>query len=119
MGTTFTPATIIGDLETREYNFLVDTGANFLALPLGEIEGLGLRPTGGTVRLISATGMVEVDTYFATGDLMGMRFGALMVPASTPLIGCELLQILRFKVNPVTEQLEKIPDDEPWTGGYL
>ena len=100
MGTTFTPATIVGDLETREYNFLVDTGADFLLLPLEEIEGLGLRLTGGTASLISATGMVEVNTYFAIGDLMGMRFGALMVPASTPLISCELLQILRFKFNP-------------------
>ena len=41
MGTTFAPATIIGDHETRRYNFLVDTGANFLALPLEEIETLG------------------------------------------------------------------------------
>ena len=119
MGITCATATIIGDRWSREYDLLVDTGANFLALPLEEIEGLGLWPTGGTVRLISATGMVEVDTHFAIGDLMGMRFGALMVPASTPLIGCELLQILRFKVNPVTGQLERILDDEPWTGGYL
>ena len=119
MGTTFATATIIGDLEAREYNFLVDTGSNFLALPLEEIESLGLRPTGGTVRLISATGMVEVDTYFAIGDLMGMRFGGITVPASTPLLGCELLQFLRFRVNPVTEQLEKIPESEEWTGGYL
>ena len=67
------------------------------------------------IRLISATGMVEVDTYIAIGDLMGMRFGGLMVPASTPLLGCDLLQILRFKGNPVTGQLENIPDDEPRT----
>lgn len=119
MGITYATATIIGDLGTREYNFLVDTGANFLALPLEEIEALGLRPTGGKVSLMSANGMVEVDTYLAIGDLMDMRFGAVMVPAALPLLGCELLQVLRFRVNPVTEQLEKIPDSEEWTGGYL
>ena len=43
---------------------------------------------------------------------MGERFRAILVPASTPLLGYELLQNLRFKVNPVTHEIEKVPDDE-------
>ena len=55
-------ATVIGSLGTREYTFLVDTGSTYLALPLEEIEALGIQPTEGRVKLVSATGMVEVDT---------------------------------------------------------
>ncbi len=105
-------ARIIGDRETREYTFLVDTGASYLSLPLGEIEALGLRQSRGTIRLMSATGLVEVNIYFAEGELMGQEFGAILVPASTPLIGYELLENLRFRANPVTRQIEKVPEDE-------
>ena len=105
-------ARVIGPLATREHRFLVDTGSTYLALPLEEIEALGVEPTQGKVKLISATGMVEVDAYFASGELGGERFGAIMVPASTPLIGVELLENLRYRVNPVTEQIERVPDGE-------
>ncbi len=58
------------------------------------------------------TGIIEVNTYFADGELMGQEFGAILVPASTPLIGNELLENQRFRVNPVTQQIEKVPEDE-------
>ena len=45
MGRTEVLARIIGERETREYTFLVDTGATYLALPAEEIEALGLRQT--------------------------------------------------------------------------
>ena len=112
MGRTEVRAKVIGDNETREYTFLVDTGATYLSLPLEEIEALGLQQTRGKIRLMSATGIVEVDTYFADGELMGQEFGAILVPASIPLIGYELLENLRFRVNPVTQEIEKVPDDE-------
>ena len=118
MGTTHVRATIFGHLRTRDYSFLADTGATYLSLPLEEIEALGLRKGRGKIRLMSATGIVEVDTYFADGDLLGQGFSALMVPASTPLIGCELLENLRFRVNPVAGRLERVPDNE-WAGPYL
>ena len=119
MGITEVLASVIGPLATKEYRFLVDTGSTYLALPLEEIEALGVEPTQGKVKLMSATSMVEVDTYFggeeqgiASGELRGERFGAIMVPASTPLIGVELLENLRYRVNPVTEQIERVPDGE-------
>ncbi|MBM3943583.1 MAG: hypothetical protein FJ316_11840 [SAR202 cluster bacterium] len=101
MGRTEVLAKVIGDKETREYTFLVDTGATYLALPLEEIEALGLRQGLGRLRLMSATGIVEVNTYFANGELRGEGFSAILVPASTPLIGYELLENLRYRVNPV------------------
>ena len=112
MGRTEVQAKVIGDKETREYTFLVDTGATYLALPMEEIETLGLRQSRGNIRLMSATGVVDVDTYFADGELLGQEFGAILVPASIPLIGYELLENLRYRVNPVTEELENVPEDE-------
>ena len=113
MGVTQVQATIFGEKEAREYTFMVDTGSTYLALPLEEIEALGLEGgEWGTVRFVSATGLVDVETYFARGELMGQRFRAIMVPAPTPLLGYELLQNLRFKVNPVTHEIEKVPDYE-------
>ena len=112
MGRTEVQDKVIGDKETREYTFLVDTGATYLALPMEEIEALGLRQSRGNIRLMSATGVVDADTYFADGELLGQEFGAILVPASIPLIGYELLENLRYRVNPVTEELEKVPEDE-------
>ena len=111
MGATLVQAKVFGENEAREYEFMVDTGSTFLALPQEEIEALGLRRARGTVRLMSANGMVDVETYFAEGELMGQEFGAILVPAGSPLLGYELLQNLRFKVNPVTHELEKVSDD--------
>ena len=112
MGRTEVHAKVIGETETREYTFLVGTGATYLALPMEEIEALGLRRGRMRLRLMSATGVVDVNTYFAGGELMGEEFSAILVPASLPLIGYELLENLRFRVNPVTGELEKVPEDE-------
>ena len=111
MGGTDVQAKIIGETETREYTFLVDTGTTHVALPPEEIEALGLRPALGKLRMISATGVVELDTYHFDGELMGQWFGGILVPASTPLIGYEALENLGFRVNPVIRQIEPVPDD--------
>ncbi len=112
MGRPEVQAKVIGANETREYIFLVDTGATYLSLPPEEIEALGLRKGAGRLNLMSATGIVNVDTYFADGELMGQQFSAILVPASIPLIGYELRENLRFRVNPVTQKIEKVPDEE-------
>ena len=112
MGVTTVQARVFGELETREFSFMVDTGSTFLALPQEEIDALGLPRARGTVKLVSATGLVDVPTYFVNGELRGQEFGAILVSAATPLLGYELLQNLRFKVNPVTHEIEKVPDDE-------
>ena len=112
MGRAQVQARIFGDREPREYTFPVDTGATYLALPPDEIEALGLRQSRGTVRLMSATGIIEENTYFTDGELMGQEFGAILVPVPTPLIDYELLENLWFRVNPVTQQIEKVPEVE-------
>lgn len=112
MGLTEVQASIIGGNDTREYTFVVDTGATYLGLPIDEIESLGLQPSSGVIRVMTVTGVVELDSYFATGELNGERFGAMLIPTAEPLLGYELLQNLRYKVNPVTHEIEKVPDNE-------
>ena len=112
MGVTQIQARVIGEREEREYTFLVDTGSTYVALPPEEIEALGLRPSGGTVRLMSATGPLDVQTYTVIGELRGQKFAGVAVPSATPLLGYELLQNLRYRVNTVTHDIEKVPDDE-------
>ena len=117
-GLTEAKAIIIGGNETKGYNFVVDTGVTYLGLPLEEIESLGLQPSTGIIRVMTVTGVVELDSYHADGELMGQDFGAILVPAHTPLLGYQLLQNMRFKVNPTTHEIEKVPDDE-WHPPFL
>ncbi len=112
MGRTEVTASIIGDRGTREYIFLIDTGAAYMGLPREDIDSLGLEETGATMRFLTATGPAELPTYFARGSIDNQRFGAILVPASRPLIGYELLENLRYRVNPVTQSLERVSDDE-------
>ena len=117
MGRTFVEAVIFGPSDTRRYSFLVDTGAALMGLPIEEIEALGLPmvPDGQT-RFLTATGVVELDTYSITGRLIvdrprGNGFTVMVAPAPIPLIGYERLQNMRLRVNPVSEQVEDVPDD--------
>ena len=112
MGLTEVQAMVLGDKETRKYTFVVDTGATYLGLPMEEIESLGLQRSRGIIRVMTVTGVVEMDSYFATGELNGELFGAMLIPTAEPLLGYELLQNLRYKVNPVTHEIEKVPDSE-------
>ena len=68
MGVTTVQARVFGELKTREFSFMVDTGSTFLALPQEEIDALGLPRARGTVKLVSATGLVDVPTYFVNGE---------------------------------------------------
>ena len=118
MGRTFVDAVIYGPSGTRRYSFFVDTGAALMGLPIEEIEALGLPmvPDGQT-RFLTATGVVEPDTYSITGRVIvdrprGNGFTAMVAPAPIPLIGYERLQNMRLRVNPVSEQVEDVPDDE-------
>ena len=69
-------------------------------------------PAVATARLMSATGPVDVETYTVVGELRGQRFAGVAVPSATPLLGYGLLQNLRYRVNTVTHDIEKVPDDE-------
>ena len=113
MGRTYATATIIGAADTREYEFLIDTGATHVGLPQNEMEELGLAPIpNGVISVRTANGIIEQKSYWALGQIDGRGFVTVVTQAPIPLIGYHLLQTMRYRVNPVTESLERLPEDE-------
>jgi len=113
MGRTEVNAVIIGPQAEREFTFLVDTGSTYVGLPADDIEDLGLiRIPGGWMEFNTAAGEVSRDTYGAFGRVLGRGFNATIIATAIPLIGYEVLENLRFRVHPVTEQLEPVGPDE-------
>ena len=113
MGRTTIEAFVAGENGIRSFEFLVDTGSTFVGLPLEDIESLGLHKVpDGRFRLMTAMGAMESDTYSATVRIGDDRAPALVIVCPTPLIGFELLQKLRMRVNTVSHKLEKVPEDE-------
>ena len=114
MGRTQVEATVIGPEAQGSYTFLVDTGSTYMGLPLEEIEGLGLdRMPGGQVDVLTATGRVRTLSYAASVRIDGTTVPTVVLPTPIRLIGYEVLENLRLKVNPVTGELETVPPDEP------
>ena len=113
MGRTEVNAVIIGPHAEREFTFLVDTGATFVGLPEDAIEDLELVPIpDGKRQFVTANGVVERNTYSAYGRLEDQGFLATVMVAPIPLIGYELLENMRYRVNPVTQSLERVGDEE-------
>ena len=113
MGRTEVNAVIIGPQAEREFTFLVDTGATFVGLPEDAIEDLELVPIpDGKRQFVTANGVVERNTYSAYGRLEDQGFLATVMVAPIPLIGYELLENMRYRVNPVTQSLERVGDEE-------
>ena len=113
MGRTYVTVTINGPNATKDYSFLVDTGAALVGLPIDEIQELGLHSLrNGAMRFMTANGIVELNTYRAEGQVQGQGFVATVFPAPVPLVGYEFLENRRFRVNPLSEQVERVPDDE-------
>ena len=112
MGRTFVDASIEGPSAAKEYSFLVDTGASFVGLPIGEIQELGLIPIpDGNMQFLTASGVMELPTYAAMGHLQEQGFVTTIVPAPRPILGYEFLENHRLRVNPVRGELERVPDD--------
>ena len=84
-----------------------------MGLPMAEIEALGLEVIpNGRRRFVTANGVTEFDTYRIDGEIRGYGFAAMAAPCPIPLVGYEMLQNMRLRVNPVNEEVEDVPDDE-------
>ena len=92
MGITYARGSITGKTETREYDFLVDTGATWITLPQTDIDDLELDRTHGRYAIIETpTAVIRRPFYSAAGSLEGVRFEGRMVAANRPMVGYELL----------------------------
>lgn len=106
MGVTYARGSIAGKSETREYDFLVDTGSTWMTLPQDEIVELELEEIiGGDVVIETPTEIIHRHSYRASGTLEGATFEARIVPASRPMVGYELLQKLGFVVDLTAERI--------------
>ncbi len=113
MGRTVATATIVGSTASREYEFVVDTGSTYVGLPQSEIDHLGLEAIPHGLReILTANGIIERQTYSAIGTIDGRGFVCTVTEAPIPLIGYHALQTMRYRVNPVSEELERLPPDE-------
>ena len=113
MGVTQVQARVFGEKDAREYTFLVEGRTNFMGLPLEEIRDLCLQPSLGQVRFMDPNdSWVELDTYFANAELLGIGISTILVPANHPFIGNGLLENRRFRVNSTNQNVERVPDDE-------
>ena len=84
MGITFARGSIAGKTETREYDFLVDTGATWIGLPSADIDALELDIVpNATAPIMTGNGVIDTPIYVAVGMLEGTGFvnGAVPTPA--------------------------------------
>ena len=113
MGRTTVEAFVTGKNGVRSYDFLVVTGCNFMGLPLEDIEALGLyKFPGGRYKLTTALGVIDDETYAASVRIGDDSAPAIVAVSNIPFIGYWLLENLRMKFNPVTQKLEKAPENE-------
>ena len=83
MGITYARGSITGRTETREYDFLVDTGATWLSIPQADIDALLLDTIpGGRANILTANGIAQTPMYRAIGILEGKEFTAEVVATS-------------------------------------
>ncbi len=114
MGVTYARGSINGNKGTREFDFLVDTGATWVCIPQADIDALGLDTvSNASAALMMAVGSVNrTPVYIAVGMLEGTGFVNGAVPAAVPLVGYKLLQDLGFKVDLVNDRIEQRPEGE-------
>ena len=105
MGVTYARGSITGRSETREYVFLVDTGATWISIPQVEIDRLGLEDTGRVAEITTPAGVFHKPIFLATGTLEGVPFDTYLVEAYRPLVGYIPLQDLGFVVDLVEERI--------------
>ena len=110
MGETIVSLAIHGPQGFREVDALVDTGATFTKIPVTVADGLGLVATHEVEVELGDGTTVTRPLVLADVEVEGTRRPMLIATTpgeETPLLGYTTLEVLGFKVNPVTRSLEK------------
>lgn len=109
MGDTVAHARVFGPLGSAETEVLVDTGATFSKVPASLAEKLGLAVQRQVAVQMADGRVIQRGLTTAEIEVEGVR---RMVPLTLgaegerPLLGYTALEILGFKVNPLTRRLE-------------
>jgi len=109
LGVTYAKLKIHGSNGVEELNGLVDTGAIFTKIPLNMGDKLGLKVRRKIAVRLSDGRAIERGLCYAEAEMDGVRDFipiALGAVGEEPIIGYTALEILGFKVNPITRKLE-------------
>lgn len=98
--------------KSAEVEALVDTGATFSKIPGELATELGLRAEYETEVELADGRRVKRGLALAEVEIEGVKRPVLIAigeEGERPLIGYTTLEVLGFKVNPVTGELERAP----------
>ena len=112
MGRTDVQAKIIGEKETREYTFLVDTGATDSLAPRQSLEAIGLAPKGRRIYELADGSELVMDVTTADIEFMGDIVGGTIIMGADdaePLLGVTALESVGIEVDPVNQRLKRLP----------
>ena len=115
MGATHVTATVRNPAEperTWEGLFLVDTGATDCLAPRHALEAIGLRPQGSRVYELADGSELRFDIAVAQVEFMGEFVGVTMIfgeAGAEPLLGVTALESVGIEVDPMNQQLKRLP----------
>ena len=115
MGATHVTATVRNPAQperTWEGLFLVDTGATDCLVPRRHLEAIGLKPEGARTYELADGSELRLDVTVARVEFMGEIVGATVIfgeDRAEPLLGVTALESVGIEVDPVNQQLKRLP----------
>ena len=115
MGATHVTVTIRNPAQperTWEGLFLVDTGAADCLVPRRHLEAIGLTPRGARGYELAGGSELRLDITVAEVEFMGEIVGATVIfggDQAEPLLGVTALESVGIEVDPVNQQLKRLP----------
>ena len=107
---------IISNLVNRNRRwkgrFLVDTGATHSLVPQQHLEAIGIRPEVQRTYLLGDGTEIRRDIAVARIELMGEIVGGTVFfgdESAEPLLGVTALESLGIEIDPLNQQLKKLP----------
>lgn len=98
--------------QSWEGRFLVDTGTTDSLVPRQHLEAIGLKPEAQRTYILADGSEVRLDVAVARIELMGEIAGGTAlfgVADAEPLLGATALESLGIEVDPLNQQLKKLP----------
>ena len=95
-----------------EGQFLVDTGATDSLVPRQHLEAIGIRPEGQRTYVLGGGTDIRMDIAVARIELMREIVGGTVLfgnERAEPLLGVTALESLGIEIDPLNEQLKKLP----------
>ena len=115
MGATHVTVRITNPADSDRYwegLFLVDTGATDSLVPRPHLEAIGLEPEGKRVYELADGSEIAVDGAVAKIEFMGEFVGGTVIfgdADAEPLLGVTALESVGIEVDPVSQQLKRLP----------